>query len=326
MGREQDLTAWRLFVTIAEVGSVNDACDRLILDPSTASRILKALERDLGVKLFNRMTRPVSLTAIGKVVLEDARLLLQQQERLLGNFRDDLHTMKGLIRVSTYSGGAEKEVVPLLMKFQAMYPDVDFDLTELTVPPSEGFTTSEGKPVDVIMCYHFGDIPGALSFHTGDMPFIACASPQYIRNYGAPVEPEECKNHVGILLGSTSRWPAKALYKGTSSKKIQWKRTLAFHSFGAAKNALLLGAGIVVDMPFFHARQELSEGALIPILHGWNYPTMQCYIYVQESTLAYQRVKVFVDWMIEQQTRHLSDMYKEYLRIRDRLTKCIGDA
>ena len=57
MGREQDLSAWRLFVTTIDAGSVNAACDKLQMDPSTASRILKALERDFGVELFNRTTR-----------------------------------------------------------------------------------------------------------------------------------------------------------------------------------------------------------------------------------------------------------------------------
>ena len=315
MGREQDLTAWRLFVTTVDSGSVNAACDRLMLDPSTASRILKALERDLGVKLFDRTTRPVSLSAMGRAVLEEARLMLQQQEKLLSHLQDDLHSMKGTIRVSTYSGVAEQEFTPLLMKFQSMYADVDFDMTELSAPPPKGFTSPEGKPVDVIMGYRYGEIPGVLGFYTGDMPFVACASPQYIRRHGVPATPSECTNHIGIIFGSALRAPAKTLYKGNQSEEIHWQRTLSFHSFGAAKNALLLGAGVAVDMPFYHSYKELKEGSLVPILHGWQYPTLQCFIYVQESSMEYQRVRIFVDWMVEKERQHLEQIRKEYLQI-----------
>ena len=316
MGREQDLTAWRLFVTTVDSGSVNAACDRLQMDPSTASRILKALERDLGVELFNRATRPVTLSAVGRAVLGEAREMLQVQNRLLSHLQDDRQSMKGTIRIATYSGVAEQEFTPLLMKFQAIYADVDFDMTEIVEPPPKGFTSPDGKPVDVMIGYSYGgEMPGVLAFHNGDMPFVACASPQYIHRHGAPVHPEDCANHIGVIFGSAHRAPAKTVYKGKESADIHWQRTLTFHSFGAAKNALLLGAGAAIDMPFFHSCKELKSGDLVPILDGWQYPTHQCFLYVQEASMEYQRVRVFVEWMVQKERQKLQALRKEYQQL-----------
>ena len=114
MGREQDLSAWRLFVTTIDAGSVNAACDKLQMDPSTASRILKALERDLGVEIFNRTTRPVSLSGVGYAIAEEARLMLQQHDRLLSHLHEDRQTMKGTIRIASYSALSAIEIMPLL--------------------------------------------------------------------------------------------------------------------------------------------------------------------------------------------------------------------
>lgn len=73
MGREMDLNAWRLMVETVKAGSVNAACDHLNIEPSTASRVIKALERDLGFELFYRNTRPVTLTTMGQVAFEIGR-------------------------------------------------------------------------------------------------------------------------------------------------------------------------------------------------------------------------------------------------------------
>ena len=153
MGREMDLNAWRLLVETVKAGSVNGACDRLNLEPSTASRVIKALERDLGFELFYRGTRPVTLTTMGQVAYEQAQHLIDEHTRMMAKLRTDIDEMSGMIRVATYGGIAALEVAPLMVKFQQIYPDIEFELVELMAPPPKGFIDSEGKSVDVILSY-----------------------------------------------------------------------------------------------------------------------------------------------------------------------------
>ena len=258
------------------------------------------------------MSRPVTLSGVGHAIADEARVMLQQQDRLLSHLHEDRQTMKGTIRIASYSALSAVEIMPLLVKFQSIYADVDFDLTELFLPPPKGFVDAQGQPVDVIIGYGCGEFSGIRGYHTGDMPFIACAAPKYVRRHGKPVVPADCVNHVGVMFSTPSRVQAKTVYHGTEAAEVHWQRTLMFQSFTAAKNAVLLGAGVAVDVPFFHSYQELKEGSLVPVLDGWHYPTHQCFLYVQESSLEYQRIRIFVDWMVEKQRQKLAELKKEF--------------
>ena len=124
MGREQDLGAWRLLVETVKGGSVNAACERLDMEPSTASRIIKALERDLGLELFQRSSRPVRLTSMGEVAYEQARHLVEAHSRMMAKLSSDRNEMAGMIRVATYGGIAALEGPPPLVKVQQIYAGI----------------------------------------------------------------------------------------------------------------------------------------------------------------------------------------------------------
>lgn len=312
MGREQDLGAWRLLVETVKGGSVNAACERLDMEPSTASRIIKALERDLGFELFQRSSRPVRLTSMGEVAYEQARHLVEAHSRMMAKLTSDRNEMAGMIRVATYGGIAALEVTPLLVKFQQIYADIEFDLVELSAPPPQGFVDGEGNNVDVIMGYGDPntDIPGVRAWYVGDMPFISCASPAYIRRFGMPHTPQDCLNHIGLTYSSAFRQPAQELVKADKRAPLKWKRTIAFHSVLAMKSALMIGAGISVDMSLYHNWQELKEGTLVPVIDGWSVPTKACFTFAQEDALQTRRIEVFVEWMAQRQREMFARLFQ----------------
>lgn len=312
MGREQDLLTWRLFALSAKEGSLNAACDKLQLDPSAASRMIKALERDLGVSLYNRATRPVSISAAGRLALVEVQKLIDQHDKLLQVLHEDRNELSGTIRVATYGGIGALEITPLLVKFQTIYSDIAFDLVLLTAPPPRGFIDAEGKTVDVIVAYGCEESPNVVPYYVGDMPFVACASPLYIRRHGMPMTPQDCQNHIGIRFTSASRLPATELMKGDERLPLQWKSSLAFHTLTAAKNALLLGGGVAVDFPMYHSREELKNGTLVPVLGGWHSPTLTCFVYTQKESLQYRRVELFVNWLVEKQREKFRELKSEF--------------
>ncbi|HIU37646.1 MAG TPA: LysR family transcriptional regulator [Candidatus Aphodousia faecigallinarum] len=312
MGREMDLNAWRLLVTTVKTGSVNAACDQLNMEPSTASRVIKALERDLGFELFSRNTRPVTLTTMGKIAYDQALRLIEDHTRMMAKLRTDINEMSGMIRVATYGGIGALEVAPLMVKFQQIYPDIEFDLVELMAPPPAGFIDSEGKNVDVILSYQVSEeLSGVQGWYVGDMPFVACASPVYLRRHGMPRDPDDCLRHIGLTYSSAFRSPADFLVKDGQRLPLKWKNTIAFHSVLALKNALFLGAGVAVDMSLYHTFKELVEGKLEPVLGGWHVPTKECFTYVQEDSLQCRRIATFVEWLVERQRETFSKLKQE---------------
>lgn len=311
MGREMDLNAWRLMVETVKAGSVNAACDHLNIEPSTASRVIKALERDLGFELFYRNTRPVTLTTMGQVAFEQAQHLIEEHTRMMSKLRTDIDEMSGMIRVATYGGIGALEVAPLMVKFQQIYPDIEFDLVELMAPPPKGFIDSEGNSVDVILSYQENEVPGVRGWYVGDMPFIPCASPNYLRRHGMPRYPDDCERHIGLTYSSALRSPANFLVKDGQRLPLKWKNTIAFHSVLALKNALFLGAGVAVDMSLYHTYKEIIEGTLEPVLSGWHVPTKECFTYAQEDSLQCRRIITFVEWLVERQRETFTKLRKE---------------
>ncbi|HIU84524.1 MAG TPA: LysR family transcriptional regulator [Candidatus Aphodousia gallistercoris] len=308
MNRVMDLEVWRLFVESVRSGSVYSACEKLDLEPSTASRAIKALERDMGMTLFQRSTRPVTLTPMGTVAYEEAVKLLQQHTRMMARLRNDLDDMSGMIRVATYAGIGALEVTPLLVKFQQTYPDIEFDLVELTQPAPQGFIDSDGKGVDVIVGYGHGDIAGIRSWYLGEMPFICCASPQYLRRHGRPVSPDDSVNHIGLTYVSAFRKPIAALVRDGHSLPLKWRKTITFHSVLSLKNALVLGAGICTDLSLYHNLAELKDGTLEPVMDHWSAPTKSCFVMVQEDSLRCRKVAVFAEWLAQKEKEMMDNM------------------
>lgn len=203
------------------------------------------------------------------------------------------------------------EVAPLMVKFQQIYPDIEFDLVELMAPPPKGFIDSEGKSVDVILSYQENEVPGVRGWYVGDMPFIPCASPNYLRRHGMPRYPDDCERHIGLTYSSALRSPANFLVKDGQRLPLKWKNTIAFHSVLALKNALFLGAGVAVDMSLYHTYKEIIEGTLEPVLSGWHVPTKECFTYAQEDSLQCRRIITFVEWLVERQRETFTKLRKE---------------
>lgn len=306
MGRENDMTAWRLFAEAARCGSVTAACEKLNEDPSAASRMLRALERDLGVELFDRSTRPAGLTEMGEKALKGVERLLSEHERLVTQLTTAEDSLEGTIRVAIYGGVAAIQITPLMVQFQQSFPYVDFEMHELAASPLKGFETTSGRRADVVLTYSMGEIEGVKGWHVGNMPFIACASPNYIRRFGSPKTPEECKDHICLSSNAWQGKPSEFLLKDGRKEPLSWKRTLFFHQVMHAKQALDLGAGIAVDISAFHTIGDIEAGRLVPVLDGWHVPTRACSTYVPEEALRYKRVRHFLEWLTRRQREEIA--------------------
>lgn len=313
MDRLDDLSTWRLFTEIVRTESLHAASDALAIEPSSASRFLRDLEKRLGIALFIRQGRSLQLTSFGKEAYEKIIPVLALHQEALENLRGDRARMEGSIRLVTIAGIGPAEITPALIEFQKIYPDIQFELHELRAPLPQGFTTPEGLVCDVAIGYKNQDpLPGIVSRYSGEMPFIPCASPLYLKKHGIPRHPHDCLKHTGILISSPTRSATTRLVCGEQSADLHWKTRLEVHNLISAKSALLLGAGIVPDMPLFHCHQELRNQTLIPVLNGWHRPSASSYVFAREEAYAKRRVAVFVDWIAEREKRFFDELRADF--------------
>lgn len=125
-----DLTDLRLFVHVAEGGSITQGAERTNLALASASARIRSMEEMLGLPLLQRGRRGVTPTAAGAALLHHARLMLQQLERMRGELGDYARGLKGHIRLHCNTAAISEFLPGAIAGFLTGQPNVDIDLEE----------------------------------------------------------------------------------------------------------------------------------------------------------------------------------------------------
>lgn len=129
-----DLADLRLFLNVAEAGSLTHGAERAGLALPSASERVKAMEETLGVPLLHRDRRGARPTAAGLALLEHARLMLAQFERMKGELGAHARGLKGRVRVLSNTAAISEHLPGSLAAFLARHPTVDIELEERESP------------------------------------------------------------------------------------------------------------------------------------------------------------------------------------------------
>ena len=298
MFKDRDLGAWKIFIAVAETGSISRACERLSMDPAHISRTIKALEEDLGnVALFDRSIRPLKLTDNGEVALQSARELIKVHRSLLDCIDRDPTAMRGTIRVAFPPALLQNYLLPFLTDFIRENPEVNLDIHEYNgaAQSTINFDTPRGR-LDIV-CGYGQDLghPNTVQIYYGNAPFIPCVSPIYMERHGLPERPEDLIHHTGIIYNSGMRPNIRYLIRNEESVFLRWKHEVYFGSAVTAKNAAVFGVGIHPGIPTLHCYRELQLKQLLPVLPGWRPPSEKLYLYARSESMRLRRVRTFID-------------------------------
>ena len=286
MKKTQNLENLHVFCEIVRTGSVKAASDALNTETSNAFRTVRQLEDELGVALFDRDKRPMQLT----------------------------EAMAGRITVCSTAGFRQMFLTPSLVEFQMDHPNIVIDLREMNSGVSDVLNNATESGNDVVLMYKPQDAlpPGMEVRECGVMPFIACASPFYIKRFGEPTRPAECKNHRGVLLNLPNRKSVTYLTKDGVQERITWRRTMTFNSQINGRDAMLMGAGIIPDLAFYFAIQGIKEGQIVPVMPGWTRPPRVSCLFATENAYRKKRVRYFLDWLEVRFRKMLEHTNREY--------------
>jgi DNA-binding transcriptional LysR family regulator len=125
-----DLTDLRLFLLVAEAGSITGGAARAGLALAPASASVRGMEEQVGVPLLERGRRGVRPTPAGHALLHHARLVTRQMEWMRGDLGEYAHGLKGHVRLLANTAAAVEFLPPLLADFLVAHPNVDVDLDE----------------------------------------------------------------------------------------------------------------------------------------------------------------------------------------------------
>ncbi|HEX7759313.1 MAG TPA: LysR family transcriptional regulator [Caulobacteraceae bacterium] len=247
------------FVAVARTLNFSQASKRLGRSTSQVSREISRLEERLGVRLFHRTTRHVSLTDLGDRFLGRCRRLIEDRNEAMIAIAAEAGQLHGHLRVTCSVAYGERFVVPLLNAFLAEHPKLtlEIELTDNVLDLVGGgfdFAIRAGQLKDSRL------IARRLASRTR----ILCAAPGYLRMAGAPRELADLRDHA-CLRGTSDSWTfsrngREAVFKPNG----RWRA----NSGAAVLDAALRGLGIC-QLPDFYLTEALASGHLVRLLEAY---------------------------------------------------------
>ncbi len=168
-----ELRHLRYFVAVAEELSFRRAAERLHLAQPPLSAQIKALETELGARLFDRSTRSVKLTAPGRVLLDEARAVLLGAERAEQSVRRAQNGLVGSVRIGLLAPTATPRLARILSSFREKFPGVQFTLFEMTSP--EQIQRLRADEIDVGLLRPPVDFPELQHVFVEESPMVLAA-------------------------------------------------------------------------------------------------------------------------------------------------------
>lgn len=301
MNNAQDLAFFHL---LAKQGSLVATARELGVTPPAISKRLSTLEKRLGVRLVNRTTRSMSLTAEGELYyVHIARILTQidEVEQLVSSRRA---TPKGLIRVNASLGFGRRHIGPALAAFYALYPEVEIQL-EISDHPLD--LTTHGFDLGI----RFGTLPDA-AIHARKIASnrrLLCASPIYLEKHGTPQKLMDLQHHNCIFIRQNeSPYGVWRFTNGERTENIKVHGALCCNDGEVALNWALEGYGLLLRAEWDIARYVRS-GRLRLVLENHTPTRADVYaVYPQQLQLS-ARVRHLIDFLIERfkQIDHIQD-------------------
>jgi LysR family transcriptional regulator for bpeEF and oprC len=289
------LAAMRTLLAVAGRQSFIRAADDLGLSRAMVSTQIAWLERHLGVRLLNRTTRRVTLTADGSWYLERSRALLAQLAEADEAMRRTREVVKGRLRVDVPVLFGRAILLPVLPRFTARYPEVALDLQF-----NDGVVDLVAERVDVAVRFSHA-VPGELiARRIGTTRHAICASPAYLESHGLPARPEDLAGHR--LIGQTTprrgkvhEWSFAATGAG---KRSALTYALTFDSVEGVLQAALGGLGIMQSLDIVVSR-FISEGRLQRLLDPWSANGPPVSVVYQRAGRTSATVRVFADFLAQ---------------------------
>ncbi|WEK29181.1 MAG: LysR family transcriptional regulator [Candidatus Pseudomonas phytovorans] len=287
------LSGFVVFNRVAETRSFVAAGQSLGISASAVGKRVARLESRLGVRLFHRSTRSITLTAEGTLFLERSRRILAEIEATEQELSQASQTPSGRLRVSMPQ--VTRLVMPALAEFMALYPQVELDLDfsdRIVDIVGEGFDVvmRGGQPVDSRLNAKF----------LGHFQHRLVASPEYLRERSTPLHPRDLAGHTCLHYrfpsnGKLETWPLRQEHPEHAydipismvCNHVETRVCFALNNRG------------ITCLPDFNVRPELGNGSLVSVLDTFMEQRGSFYLLWPSGRHMPPKLRVFIDFMLE---------------------------
>lgn len=290
-------------VAIARRGSFRAAAIDVGMSTTALSHAIARLESNLGVRLFNRTTRSVSLTEAGRLFVEQVGAALQDIRGAFDSARMHRDKPSGTIRINAAPSAAREIISPLVIEFLRRYPDMHVDLV------------TEGRLVDIVAdgfdlgVRVAGLVPSDMIAAPLGRPqrYAIVGSPDYFREHGRPRAPADLLAHSCIRVrlpdGALFRW---RLEKDGDAVQIDVRGRIILDEASLARTAVCANIGIGYFMEQ-DVLEDISEGRLIRVLEDWTPPRDGLCLYYPGRRNLSAGLTAFIRMAREMAARHRAE-------------------
>lgn len=281
------------FVQVAETRSFTEAGRLLEISSSAVGKSVARMEERLGVRLFHRSTRSVTLTAEGELFLERCKRIIQEAEQAEIELSQLAEAPRGKLRISVPLQNTL--IFPLLAGFMQAYPQIelDVDLSDRMVDiVEEGFDAviRTGQPSDSRL----------MSRKLGEYKLELVASPAYLARHGRPTHPDQLRNHACLMhkfpaSGALERWPVRA---EDAESDPELGKVITCTTTDALAHLALEGLGIAC-LADFSTIDALREGKLEKLLPEFTEHRGSLWMLWPSSRNATPKLRVLIDYFKE---------------------------
>jgi DNA-binding transcriptional LysR family regulator len=281
------------FAAVANHRNFRIAAETLGISRSALSHAIIALESKLGIRLFHRTTRSVSLTQAGAQLLARLDPVLQDLDAALDTLAETRGTPSGVLRINANKSGARILLRSVIPHFLDSHPEVEIDLVSegrLVDIVDQGFDAgvrlAEAVPQDMV-AVKFG----------GTVRFITVAAPRYLKDRVPPGTPDDLQAYACIR----QRLPSGKRYRWEFSRRgaevaIDVTGKLTLDDNDLLVQAAVDGQGIAY-VPDSFAHPFLASGHLVTLLDEWCPPVPGLVLYYPRNRHVPATLRAFIDTM-----------------------------
>ncbi|SOE87543.1 DNA-binding transcriptional regulator, LysR family [Burkholderia sp. YR290] len=294
--RQEQLDGIATFIAVAEEKGFSAASVKLGVSPSAVSQTIRNLERRVGLALFNRNTRGVSLTETGELFFERIRPAVRELVLASDELGAIAERPAGLLRINVARAGHMIVMQPVLRRFLDRYPDIRIDISV-----ENSLVDIVGRGFDAGI--RFGDLVERDMVAVKVGPQISAwilASPDYLERHGTPAHPRDLLNHECVCFrhlttGQIERW---SFSKHGEMLELSVSGRLIVNDSAALVQAALDGIGVIY-MVNGYVERFVEQGRLVRLLADWSPPLPGFTLYYADRRRVPPKLRALIDFLRE---------------------------
>lgn len=291
-----DISVLQVFIEVFRQGSFAAIAKERQVDPSSISRSISSLEKELGVRLFQRTTRKLSPTEAGTIYFNRIEPLVEEMLRAVDQLKDISERPKGILRVTASVSFGLKCVIPFLAEFEAIYPDISLYLL-LTDSRLDLLT----EKIDLAIRLGTLEDSTFIAQKLMSTKYWVCASPSYLREKENVNHPQDITKH-DCLLFPFSDFRTHWIFRNSQGEitTISVKGRNIISSAVGLQQCAIAGMGLAL-LPQWLINEDLAAGTLVKVLPDYdvtakNFQTSAWLVYPSRTYIPL-KVRVFMDFL-----------------------------